>query len=309
MPQDRVYSVQSEKNWSMPRSDDAEESWGWQTGARHESVQGRKRAWQSTEAADGQDVSNVVSARTPAKRVKPEADRWAATTKAGRRSTLQSLHESFVARLSHLAPDRLEDMLKGSIERWLRNCSKKGSAVGKMVDGLLMDYGALVRVQNSTKVREVLSVFRPPIDSLQDWIGEHMQGEIEVFIEDGQVMLQQPREDLQDPDQLAALERRTLDWIATLPEDCLTEEEMQLRQALINYLDNWKDASSPPALADALDCRSEESVELTLAKLACIPRKIKLYDWIRCRIGKEVEVFESLPGSTKLFRLVDGYHR
>merc|ERR1712146_822019 len=98
---------------------------------------------------------------------------------------------------------------------------------------------------------------------------------------------------------LARREEEMREFLATLPANRFTMEEEQLRELLLRYLADWQ-KSEPPLLSDALNANFDIGVDLLVAKWAVLPRHLRLQDWIRHRIGEEVDVQEIGNGGVVL---------
>jgi len=81
-------------------------------------------------------------------------------------------------------------------------------------------------------------------------------------------------------------------FFATLPEDSFLNEEEGLREALLNFLGNWKQRE-PPRLSQAVIDH-----EVSRMKLLVIPKGIpvSLKDWIDRRMGAELEMLQDERG-------------
>jgi len=81
-------------------------------------------------------------------------------------------------------------------------------------------------------------------------------------------------------------------WFDSLPVDRLLPKEIDLREAIINWIGRWEDErpahrprGSPPHLADA-----GPEPEIRRCRGALLPPKVKFTKWIERRIGGEVEL-------------------
>merc|ERR1712183_563043 len=74
-------------------------------------------------------------------------------------------------------------------------------------------------------------------------------------------------------------------FFASLPADEFSNEEEDLRCALLDFLDNWKE-DHPPKVTDAAT-----TPEIAQARRAVLPRgcPVSLKEWIDRRIGGEIE--------------------
>jgi len=76
------------------------------------------------------------------------------------------------------------------------------------------------------------------------------------------------------------------DFFASLPEDSLTPEELDLRDALVDFLSSKQDGLVP-SLSDA-----GGDPGIKRARPACLPRGVSLRAWIDNRIGGEIETVD-----------------
>jgi len=88
-------------------------------------------------------------------------------------------------------------------------------------------------------------------------------------------------------------------FFANLPADGFTPEEELLREALLDYIANWKGEDSPTFSYAGGDPKVKE------ARMALLPKGcgVTLGDWIDQRIGGEVETVCASPGSEIYFDL------
>jgi len=88
-----------------------------------------------------------------------------------------------------------------------------------------------------------------------------------------------------------------------LPQDKLLPKELALREALVNWVNNWPELrpptrpeDSPPHLSD-----SGQDEEITRCRKDLLPNKVKLVDWIELRIGGEIELKSVAHGQHEVY--------
>lgn len=122
---------------------------------------------------------------------------------------------------------------------------------------------------------------------LQGWIERRIGAEVSLKMEGGQLFCQiigdqEPTNTssrVEDPD--LDLDEAKADFFERLPEDALTQEELDLRQALIAFLESRK-KPGPPNLSEA---GMNETVHKSRAAL--LPRQVSMKEWIVHRVGQE----------------------
>jgi len=142
---------------------------------------------------------------------------------------------------------------------------------------------------------------------LRAWIENRIGGEVQLFDEHGQKMCKllsqnPPRQDstlsMQD-----SLKHTTVtvagsaDFLKSLPGDELTEKELRLRQALLDFISRMiKTSGRTPTLRDAA---GSPSVKRPMTEL--LPKDVELRSWIEERIGEEIELRPGPTGQMSLF--------
>lgn len=81
-------------------------------------------------------------------------------------------------------------------------------------------------------------------------------------------------------------EQQTEDFFASLPDDDFTQQEEDMRSVLLDFLSAWKERE-PPSLSTA---GSDDRVRI--ARAALLPRCSSLTQWIRRRVGGEIETVQ-----------------
>lgn len=177
---------------------------------------------------------------------------------------------------------------------------------------------------NDKVVQKLKSDFLKGV-SMRDWIDRRIGGEVATKnIAHGQVQLMYRKEGVEDEDEpevapvtdskatdrarpkpkedtelkmdrTAAMEA----FFASLPADGFTPEEELLREAVLQFLEEWKD-SNPPTLSMA----GSNSL-VSDARAECLPRAsgVSLRQWIDRRIGGEVATWNDRKTSEIFFGL------
>jgi len=171
------------------------------------------------------------------------------------------------------------------------------------------------------QIKQCRSAFLPPEVPLRLWIDRRIGGEVETSKDDvGKytLALRHPDgdagEEPQDPDAQEEVffpepvaedgepnggrpsdidkEAQREAFFAELPDDGFTNEEEQLREALIDFLQDWK-AREPPTLSHA-----GGDPRVKRWKLKVLPKGIPVAfsEWINRRIGGEIELAEAPTG-------------
>jgi len=142
----------------------------------------------------------------------------------------------------------------------------------------------LTEVCKDPKVTEYRSELLPSIIPLREWIEQRIGGEVETSKDEtGRYML------AIKAGGGASKESKREKFFEDLPTDGFTHDEVQLRQALLDFLQNWK-ASEPPTLTNA-----GEDQTVKKWKMRVIPKgtPVTMRNWIDRRIGGEIELAES----------------
>jgi len=231
-----------------------------------------------------------------AERQAKHAEKWV----PGWTSPQQFYDKILPERLAILSQARLRDLLLEAIERWLRGRRRKKSRNMTETD---TDTAPLDQVWNSPKFKATFPFIDPPIESLENWVSENMDDASVYRDDDGTLVLSRRHVDENDPEEEERYKEELNEFLEALPEDCLSDEEEELREVLLSFLENWQ-GDSAPLIVDAFDFSHERSIKVYLAMCLFIPRQIKLRDWIVSRIGGEVEVVETGSGrSNAILRL------
>uniref|UniRef100_A0A7S0A327 Uncharacterized protein n=1 Tax=Pyrodinium bahamense TaxID=73915 RepID=A0A7S0A327_9DINO len=193
---------------------------------------------------------------------------------------------------SELTPGELalRSALLEYLDVWPRVCVQFGKPAGSCP--LLSDLGQDPHVQRCR------NNFLPPNIALKDWIDRRIGGEIELRKDDkGQFELwlrgAAPPKVKRGPSRARGredAERRVNsmesaeDFISKLPSDAHTDAEADLRQAILDYLE---DKVSPVQLSEA--CKDRR---VSQCRSALLPPEVPLRIWIDRRIGGEVETMK-----------------
>jgi len=93
------------------------------------------------------------------------------------------------------------------------------------------------------------------------------------------------------------------DFFAKLPGDELLPGEMELRAAVLAWIERWSQTrpitrppGSPPQLSD-----TGADAEIRRARAAVLPKSVKLAEWIERRIGGEVELRSVANGQQEVY--------
>eukprot|EP00930_Biecheleria_cincta_P054404 TRINITY_DN4049_c0_g2_i2.p1 TRINITY_DN4049_c0_g2~~TRINITY_DN4049_c0_g2_i2.p1 ORF type:complete len:754 (+),score=115.45 TRINITY_DN4049_c0_g2_i2:124-2262(+) len=121
---------------------------------------------------------------------------------------------------------------------------------------------------------------------LEGWIERRIGAEVVVKMEGNQLLCELVGDQEstnqshgRDPD--LDLDESKAAFFEGLPEDELTPEELALRQALIDFLENRK-KTGPPNLSEA---GMNEAVRK--CRIALLPQKVSMKEWIVHRVGQE----------------------
>mmetsp|Transcript_86616 Transcript_86616/g.248476 ORF Transcript_86616/g.248476 Transcript_86616/m.248476 type:complete len:437 (-) Transcript_86616:118-1428(-) len=90
-------------------------------------------------------------------------------------------------------------------------------------------------------------------------------------------------------------------WFSSLPADELLPAELELRDAILHWLNNWQRPANRPAGSTAHLSDTGQDEKIKRARQDFLPPKIKLADWIERRIGGEVELRSVGNGQHEVF--------
>jgi len=87
-------------------------------------------------------------------------------------------------------------------------------------------------------------------------------------------------------------------FFATLPADELLDSEVELRQALLNFMEQWEKGGAPPTMAD-----TGADPEINRWRKEVLPPKAgaRMADWIERRIGGEIELRAAKNGQFEIY--------
>eukprot|EP00418_Pyrodinium_bahamense_P078010 CAMPEP_0179050986 /NCGR_PEP_ID=MMETSP0796-20121207/21015_1 /TAXON_ID=73915 /ORGANISM="Pyrodinium bahamense, Strain pbaha01" /LENGTH=666 /DNA_ID=CAMNT_0020747519 /DNA_START=75 /DNA_END=2075 /DNA_ORIENTATION=- len=173
----------------------------------------------------------------------------------------------------------------------------------------------LSHVGSDKAVQHARAKLLPQGVTLRDWIERRIGGELELRLDrKGQyvvhltavarpIVSQRFRElegdvvSLEDRDDREATEDARADFFTSLPADELLPAELDLRQALLDFLEAWtkRHGSVMPVLADAGQDRTVQR-----CKAALLPREVAIRDWIERRIGGEVQTRPQANGQVQV---------
>merc|ERR1711920_957546 len=95
-------------------------------------------------------------------------------------------------------------------------------------------------------------------------------------------------------------------FFKSLPEGRFTKEEEDLRDAILHYLDEWQQ-DRPPNLSDA--CKGGwkglakgKVSPINVARNRCMPKAVKLYQWVERRMGGEIELVRGVSSQIYFHR-------
>lgn len=154
---------------------------------------------------------------------------------------------------------------------------------------------------SSSDVRAAKQALLPPGITLGRWIRERLGNELETEMTEWNVEYFQ-RVGLLDMTKVKRPEKKetqaSVDFFASLPEGSFTPDEEKLRQAILEFLDNWHHPH-PPSVSDA--CKRDPNSQaasspIAAAKRRALPNGVKLHQWMERRIGGEIEVARSSVG-------------
>eukprot|EP00747_Dinoflagellata_sp_TGD_P040029 gnl/TRDRNA2_/TRDRNA2_140610_c0_seq1.p1 gnl/TRDRNA2_/TRDRNA2_140610_c0~~gnl/TRDRNA2_/TRDRNA2_140610_c0_seq1.p1 ORF type:complete len:513 (+),score=113.18 gnl/TRDRNA2_/TRDRNA2_140610_c0_seq1:102-1640(+) len=161
-----------------------------------------------------------------------------------------------------------------------------------LVDVLRSEKGRmpLANVESRREVQMALSRL-PPDVSLEDWIKKRVSEEVKHHVDEGSTILT-----LKQMAKSISVDR----WFETLSPDALSDEEVELRAAIYDFLSSW---SNPEKMAHVGDLGSNAAIQA--AKTACMPKKIPFRDWIERRIGGEIELMHDNGNHQLYVQLTD----
>lgn len=190
-------------------------------------------------------------------------------------------------RLASFPQDRLHDLLHGTVDRWLHNRQKKAGG-GLNSEGDLT--GPLEALEKSDKFKLIRALIDPPIENVADWIRDTTD---DIFIEDcdGQTMISKRKIDLESDEYRQWYQESLESFLSSLPAGEFTDEELNLRDAVRSFIENWQ-GESAPMVVEAYNTNHKDGVEVSLAMWLLLPWQIKLQDWIDHRMGGEIELRE-----------------
>mmetsp|Transcript_161983 Transcript_161983/g.311087 ORF Transcript_161983/g.311087 Transcript_161983/m.311087 type:complete len:475 (-) Transcript_161983:89-1513(-) len=200
-----------------------------------------------------------------------------------------------------------EEQMRDAILQFLAAWTKKEMAT-------------LAQVENDEGVRSASSKLLPQAVPLNSWIERRIGGEIKTRpVENGQRIIEivsdeagnevkKRCQEIRAAAKQAALKQRAASqqaaadpskFLDTLPEDRLTDEELNLRQALLDFLDTWfkRSPNGPPPLLNELMANSAVS----RCKVALLPKSVFIKDWVERRIGGEIHTHRLEGGQIHFF--------
>jgi hypothetical protein len=131
----------------------------------------------------------------------------------------------------------------------------------------------------------------PPEVPLRLWLDRRVGGEVEVVRnEKTQLFVVQLRGSAPPKDNQSKEDSKDK-FFESLPDDSFTRDEERLREAILGFLDNWKD-NKPPTLSNA-----GSDPEIAKSRKLVLPAgtPVSLKEWIDRRMGGEIEM---MPDST-----------
>ena len=189
--------------------------------------------------------------------------------------------------MAQLPQAALHDMLHMAVDTWLGRRHKKRRPGQNEPEAI----GSLGALKKTPKVVAVLRHIQPPVTDLADWIAENMRGHVELSEENGEptVCRSTTPRDQTNRDQRID---EGCQFFASLPDDFLAEEEQNLRDALINYFDA-QETNEPTSLSVACQPGGALRNAIAFAKMALLPRSVKIQDWITNRVGGDILLTEA----------------
>eukprot|EP00930_Biecheleria_cincta_P044062 TRINITY_DN3022_c0_g1_i2.p1 TRINITY_DN3022_c0_g1~~TRINITY_DN3022_c0_g1_i2.p1 ORF type:complete len:595 (+),score=129.28 TRINITY_DN3022_c0_g1_i2:66-1850(+) len=173
-----------------------------------------------------------------------------------------------------------------SKEQWLQSLPGDELSEGEVnLRQALLDYLAalpqpkafLGEIMQDSKVTKSRGALLPPNVSLRDWIDARVGAEFEMTVtRSGQVQVMMTS---------AAKAAGTNDWLESLPADEMTDEELELRSAILKVLKQHPSASLAMLSKNKAIATAQENL---------LPDGVSLQEWMDFRIGGEVDVSGSM---------------
>lgn len=93
------------------------------------------------------------------------------------------------------------------------------------------------------------------------------------------------------------------EWFNALPDDQLTVEEANLRQALIDWLRDWphRRPGNKPLHAPMYFSELGQDAEIQRLRQVLLPSGVTMRDWIERRVGGEIDLQKDAAGNTEIF--------
>jgi len=187
------------------------------------------------------------------------------------------------------------------------------------------DFATLSNLNSDKTVQQVRARLLPPGVTFHEWIVRRIGGEVELkpdrkgnFIvhltEAAKPFVNQRFKDLEEPGPVADVGDHAVqeggrsvgaqdgvsygdDWFEGLPADDLLPPELDLREALLNFLDDYarKNSGNAPDLATAVRDKAVQR-----SQVALLPPGVALQSWIARRIGGEVQTRPQVDGTVQI---------
>lgn len=150
----------------------------------------------------------------------------------------------------------------------------------------------LADATKDSRVKQCRIAFLPPEVPLRAWIDRRIGGEVEVAKDaKGHFTIGlRGAADVVDEPEISQQSKE--EFFESLPPDGFTADEEALREALLDFLSNWK-GKEPPTLAGA---GGDGKVKRFRPKVLPNGVPVTLRDWIDRRIGGEVEMEDGPAG-------------
>eukprot|EP00927_Polykrikos_kofoidii_P007903 TRINITY_DN13253_c0_g1_i1.p1 TRINITY_DN13253_c0_g1~~TRINITY_DN13253_c0_g1_i1.p1 ORF type:complete len:685 (-),score=165.33 TRINITY_DN13253_c0_g1_i1:263-2317(-) len=173
------------------------------------------------------------------------------------------------------------------------------------------DLATLSHVEANHAVSQARAAILPKEISLKEWVEGRIGGEIELrqdkkteqwvihLSPTARPIVKAKYEAMEKAAQDRKMVANSRDFLAKLPADKLTDAEVNLRSALVDWLHTWharRPGVGPPVLADA-----GQSKGVQQWKAALLPREVTLREWIEKRIGGEIELVLDERGQYQVF--------
>jgi len=197
------------------------------------------------------------------------------------------------------------------------------------------DLATFSDLSSDANVTACVKAFLPPAVSLEDWIERRIGGEVEiqqgsvqVLPEARKIVCEKYEAILRQQQQQATtvparfppmpppakggkgkgapspvMESKEK-WLERLPSHELTGDEVQLRQALLDWLDVWARRPTGRGLKGAAPLIGDAMTDPRISqhRTRLLPANVSLKDWIEARIGGEVELRENQRGQMEVLR-------